>query len=83
MIQLIEPVYPQEARAAGIQGDVVFEATIGKTGDIENVRTISGDSSLRDAALDALKQWKYEPYRFNSEPVEVKATITFKFRLAE
>lgn len=83
LIQLIEPVYPEQARAAGIEGDVVLQATIGKTGDLENLRTISGDPALQAAALDAVKQWKYEPYRFNSEPIEIKTTITFKFRLAE
>lgn len=83
LIQRIEPVYPEPARTAGLEGDVVFKATIGKTGALENLRAISGDPAFQAAALDAMKQWKFEPYRFNSEPVEIKTTITFKFRLAE
>jgi protein TonB len=81
LIRPIEPAYPQEARANGIQGDVVLAATIAKTGDLENLRVISGHPILQAAALDAVKQWKYDPYRLKAEPIEMETSITFKFRL--
>jgi TonB family protein len=82
LIRLIEPVYPEEARTAGIEGDVVFGAIIGRTGDVEKLRVVSGHPILWAAAAEAIKQWKYEPYRLNGEPVEMEATLVFKFRLA-
>jgi protein TonB len=81
LIRLIEPLYPEEAKAAGIQGDVVLEATIGKTGDLEKLQVVSGHPILAAAALAAVERWKYEPYHANGEPLEIENTITFEFRL--
>ena len=54
-------------------------ATISKDGDITNVKLISGDALLADAAIDAVKQWKYKPYYLNSEPMEIQTQITVNF----
>jgi protein TonB len=78
---LIEPSYPEKARAVGIEGDIVFQGTIGKTGNLEQLQAIRWRSHLLAAALEAVKQWKYEPYHLNAEPAEIETTITFKFRL--
>jgi protein TonB len=69
------------ARIAHIQGDVVLQATISKNGSIENLHAISGHPILIQAALDAVRQWKYKPYILNSEPVEVETQITVKFHM--
>ncbi len=76
-----QPVYPQMARIAHIQGDVVLQATISKTGAIENLRAISGHPILQQAALETVKQWRYKPYLLNNEPVEIETTITVKFHM--
>jgi len=76
------PVYPPEAKAAKVQGTVVLEGTISKTGSIENLRVISGPDMLQQAALDAVKTWRYKPYLVNGEPVEVVTTINVIFTLS-
>jgi TonB family protein len=75
------PVYPAEARAAGIQGSVLLRAIISKTGDIEDLKVVSGPKELTESAIDAVKQWKYRPYLLNGEPTEVDTTITVNYTL--
>jgi TonB family protein len=75
------PVYPEEAKAAGVQGAVVLKALIGKTGDVENLQVISGPHELMASAIDAVRQWKYKPYLLNGEPIEVETTITVNYHL--
>ncbi len=75
------PQYPQMARIAHIQGDVVLQATISKNGTVENLHAISGHPILIQAALDAVRQWRYKPYVLNGEPVEVETTIKVQFHM--
>ena len=77
----VTPQYPQMARVAHIQGDVLLQATISKAGVIENLRAISGHPILVQAAIEAVKQWKYKPYILNGEPVEVETTIKVQFHM--
>lgn len=77
----VQPTYPQMARIAHIQGDVVLQATISKNGTIENLHAIQGHPILIQAAMDAVKQWKYKPYILNGEPVEVETTIKVQFHM--
>jgi protein TonB len=60
---------------------VVLEALIGKDGAIDGLRLVSGHPLLSQAALDAVKQWRYRPTILNSEPVEVVTTVTVTFTL--
>jgi periplasmic protein TonB len=75
------PVYPAIARAARVEGAVVLAATIAKSGTIENLRVVSGPAMLEQAALDAVKSWRYRPYLLDGAPVEVETSITVIFRL--
>ena len=75
------PQYPAIAKAARIQGTVVLQATISKTGTIENLRVLSGPPMLQQAALESVKTWRYKPYLLNGEPVEIETEITVKFKL--
>jgi protein TonB len=75
------PAYPVIAKAAGIQGTVVLQATISKSGVIENLRVISGPQMLQQAALNTVAQWRYRPYLLNGDPVEVETTINVNFVL--
>ncbi|HUJ95119.1 MAG TPA: TonB family protein [Terriglobales bacterium] len=82
LIRKIQPPYPPLARQARIQGNVVLQAEISKSGDIQNLHLISGHPMLAPAAIEAVKQWKYRPYILNGEPVEVETQITVIFSLS-
>jgi protein TonB len=81
LIRKIEPQYPQMAKIAHMQGDVILQATISRAGNIENLHAVSGPPLLIQAAMDAVKQWKYKPYLLNNEPVEVETTIKVQFHM--
>jgi TonB family protein len=82
LLTRVQPVYPPLARQARIQGTVVLKAIISREGSIENLTVVSGHPFLVPAALDAVKQWKYRPYFFNDEPVEVDTEISVNFALS-
>jgi protein TonB len=82
LVRKVQPTYPPLARQARIQGQVVLQAQISKTGDIQNLQLISGHPMLAPAAIEAVKQWKYKPYLLNGEPVEVETTVQVNFSLA-
>ena len=75
------PLYPAIAKAARVSGTVVLQATISKTGTIENLRVISGPAMLQQNALEAVKSWRYRPYLLNGDPVEVETTVNVVFTL--
>lgn len=77
----IHPVYPAIALAARIQGTVVIDATISKNGTVINAHAISGPAMLIQAALAAIAQARYQPYKLSGEPVEVETTINVLFTL--
>ncbi len=82
LIRRIEPTYPALAKSARVQGEVVLRAIISKNGDIEDLQLVSGHPMLVQAAIDAVRQWKYKPYLLNGQPVEVDTTITVIFSLS-
>jgi protein TonB len=75
------PLYPPEAKAERKQGTVILHAIIGRDGSIRDLKVISGPEMFRDAAVRAVQQWKYKPYRLMGRTVEVDTTITVNFRL--
>jgi periplasmic protein TonB len=77
------PLYPPLAKQARIQGVVRLEAVISKTGTIDQLKVITGHPLLVQAALDAVKQWRYKPTFLNNEPVEVATTIDVNFTLSQ
>ncbi len=79
----VVPEYPAVAKAARIQGVVVLQATITKTGEVDQLRVIGGPPLLQGAALDAVKQWQYRPFLVNGEPMEVETTVNVIFSLGE
>jgi protein TonB len=80
LVREVKPVYPLPARRAGVQGEVILQAVIGKDGRIQNLRVISGNPLLVKAAWDAVIQWRYRPYLLDGEPVEVETQITVNFK---
>jgi len=81
LLQKTIPMYPPIAKAARVQGTVVLQATISKTGTIEGLHVISGPAMLQQAAMDAVRSWRYRPYLLNNEPVEVETTVNVVFTL--
>jgi TonB family protein len=77
----VPPVYPPEAKAAGITGAVVMSATIGKDGTVQNLQVVSGPEKLRASALDSVRQWTYKPYLLNGQPRDVDTTVTVTYSL--
>ena len=82
LIHRVQPLYPPPARQAHIQGQVVIRAVIRRDGMIENLQVLSGHPMLVQAAIDAVKQWRYRPYSLNGEPVEVETQVTVNFVLS-
>lgn len=76
-----QPVYPALARQARITGNVVLHAIIGKDGTVQQLEVVSGHPLLVQSALDAVKNWRYQPTTLNGDPVEVDTTITVIFGL--
>lgn len=82
LIRQVKPVYPKEAKEKGLQGKVVVEAVAGKDGKVRDVRPVSSpDPLLTQAALEAIRQWAYDPYLVDGTPKEVLFTVTVMFRL--
>ena len=80
-IKHVKPVYPVFAMSARVGGNVLIEATIGVDGKVHNTRVLQSIAALDQAALDAVRQWEFEPTRINGEPVAVMMVIVVTFAL--
>ena len=80
-ISMIQPTYPEIARAARIQGDVVIDAVIDTNGNIVQMKLVSGHPLLVGAAMDALRRWKYEPTYLDEQPVSIELNVTIHFTM--
>ena len=83
ILHKITPAYPPEAKKARVQGTVKLEAVIGKTGEVEQLKVISGEPMLQQSSIDAVRRWTYKPFLLNGAPVEVKTTISVSYTLAK
>lgn len=81
LIHRIEPVYPETARRVRLTGTVTLKAVISETGDVERVEVLRGATFLTEAAVDAVRQWKYRPALMDGRPVSVYFTVVVTFRL--
>lgn len=81
LVKKVNPVYPQMARAAGIQGPVELQLHVTPEGKVDSVQRVSGQPMLANAAIDAVKQWRYEPAKINGRPVEMQTKIRLNFAL--
>jgi periplasmic protein TonB len=82
LIKKVEPPYPEVARRSRLEGVVVLEAVITKTGSVEEVKVLRSLHPVLDAAAtNAVKQWKYKPAILNGRPVKVYFTVTVTFKL--
>lgn len=85
MVSMARPAYPPECKAAGIEGSVMLRAVIGKDGSILKLEQVNQlvDRRLVEAAMEAVKQWKYQPTLLNGEPVEVLTEVDVNFTLTK
>ena len=82
LILRVEPVYPEMALRTRVQGEVLLHAVIGRDGTIQNLTFVSGHPLLAQAAMDAVRRWRYQPFLLNGQPVEVDTEVTLHFHLA-
>ena len=76
----LDPIYPEAARQANIQGVVALDVVIAPDGSVADVRPVSGPEALTPAAVDAVKWWRFQPYLVNGQAVEVKTRLAVDFR---
>jgi TonB family protein len=81
LVSQVDPVYPPQAQAAGITGSVTIRVMIGEDGTVINMQPMDGNPILAEAALQAVRQWKYQPTYLNGEPVKVITTVEVPFKL--
>ena len=82
-LKRVNPIYPPLARQARIQGTVILNIVINKSGDVQSLQLVRGHPMLAPAAIDAVRQWKYQPYQLSGEPVDTQTTVQVIFKLAE
>jgi periplasmic protein TonB len=81
LIHRVEPEYPRTALMIHLAGTVQLRAIIGTDGSVRNVEMVSGNPILAKAALDAVRQWRYQPTQLSGRPVEVETLITVRFEM--
>jgi len=81
LIKKVEPIYPEEAKKAKIQGTVILELTTDIYGRVKNAKVLESIPELDQAAIDAVKQWVYEPALIDGKPKGVIFTVTVTFHL--
>jgi protein TonB len=81
--KMVKPVYPPDAKEAGVQGVVKLRATISKEGKVTDLQAMSGHQLLTPAAIEAVRQWEYQPTIKDGKPVAVITDIDVNFTLAK
>ena len=79
----VRPVYPEVARLARKEGMVILEAVLDTSGRVTQLRVIRSEPLLDQAAIDAVRQWRYAPSTYGGKPVSVLMTITVRFTLGQ
>jgi protein TonB len=80
LISSVTPVYPQLARNQRLSGDVVIDALVDAHGNVTTMKVISGPALLHQAAMDALRQWKYQPATLNGQAMAMHLSVTMQFK---
>ncbi len=79
LIHRVSPKYPSAARSYALSGEVVLKGRITKEGDVDQLKAVSGNPLLSGAAIDAVRQWKYQPYKVDGKPIDMETTFRIKF----
>lgn len=81
VVHRVEPDYPEQARQQEIEGPVVLDVRASRDGSVQEVKLLSGQPLLADAAIAAVKQWRFRARKVNGQPVEMETRVTLDFRL--
>ena len=81
LVHRVEPDYPELAKRARVSGLVILQVVVSEEGLVEDVKIIRGHPLLNEAAVRAVRQWRYSPYLLNGDPIPVTATVTVNFVL--
>jgi protein TonB len=81
LLKSVPPVYPGLAKSNRVTGEVTLDALIDAAGNVTAVRVISGPTLLQQAAIEAVRQWKYEAARLDGRPVAMHLWVTVKFHI--
>jgi TonB family protein len=79
IIHKVDPIYPEAMRRANVHGTVVLAALIGRDGTVVKLHPISGPEALGPTAIEAVRWWRFHPYRINDKAVDVETTLTVEF----
>ena len=80
VITKVKPDYPEIAKQIRVRGQVELEATIDEDGAVVSIKTLTGNPILAKAAVDALKKWKFKPFKEDGKPVKVASEFTLEFK---
>jgi TonB family protein len=83
VVSKVQPVYPELAKSARVEGVVHLAVIIAKDGTIQEIHSLGGPALLIQSAMDAVKQWVYRPTLLNGQPVQVETTVDVNFALAQ
>ncbi|MGA8270327.1 MAG: TonB family protein [Candidatus Sulfotelmatobacter sp.] len=81
LVRRVEPQYPEQAITRHIQGPVLLDVRADRKGDVQDIKLVSGDPILAEAAIAAVRQWQFKPPKVNGQPVEMQTKITLRFSL--
>jgi len=81
LVRRVEPKYPEQAISRHIQGPVLLDVRADRRGDVQDIKLVSGDPILAEAAIAAVRQWQFKPPKVNGRPVEMETKITLTFSL--
>jgi protein TonB len=81
LVHKVDPEYPAAARQEKLQGVIVLEVVVGRDGTVLETRALNGPDVLAQAAMEALRWWKFEPYSVQGKPAVVETTVAVEFKL--
>lgn len=83
LVKKVQPEYPAEAREKRIEGTVKLQVLLRKDGTVTVQNVVEGDPALSPAAIEAVRQWRFEPWQLNGQPIELQTTISVVFSLTQ
>jgi protein TonB len=83
LVKKVQPEYPAEAREKRIEGNVKLQVIVRRDGTVTVQNVVEGDPALSPAAIEAVRQWRCEPWQLNGQPIELQTTIDVVFLLTK
>jgi protein TonB len=80
VVHRVDPDYPEAARPANLRGMIELYVVVGRDGSVVDVRALNGPEVLAEAAMNAMRWWRFEPYRVDGKPAVVDTTVAMEFK---